>query len=79
MKNGATVLHAAASVGHVGIMTALMDKGMSPQETDDQGDTPLHWIPRNGTAASVRVLLDRGAEVNATNKVCRFLNQLTGV
>ena len=33
-----------------------------------QGDTPLHWIPRSGTAAAVRLLIDRGADVNSTNK-----------
>ena len=68
-QGGATVLHAAASVGHVGIMGILMDKGLSPKDTDKEGDTPLHWIPGNGTAASVRILLDRGADINAQNKV----------
>ena len=107
LQGGATVLHAAASVGHVGIMEILMDKGLSPRAVDmvsnsnmscqlyawllwktsffkiglwytififnivtvQQGDTPLHWIPGNGTVAAVRVLLDRGADVNAQNKV----------
>lgn len=32
-------------------------------------DTPLHWIPSTGSAAAVRLLLDRGADVNAQNSV----------
>jgi ankyrin repeat protein len=33
-KGGATILHAAASSGHVGIMEALLDRGLSPTATD---------------------------------------------
>ena len=67
--NQATVLHAAASGGHVGIMLALLTRGLSAGDVDRMGDTPLHWIPSTGTAASVRLLLDRGADVNAENNV----------
>lgn len=66
---GATLLHAAASAGHVGIMQVLLDRGLNPNETDSMGDTPLHWIPSNGSAAAVRLLLDRGADMNAQNSM----------
>ena len=58
--NQATVLHAAASGGHVGIMLALLSRGLSASDRDRMGDTPLHWIPGSGTAASVRLLEVRG-------------------
>jgi ankyrin repeat protein len=38
-----------------------------------QGDTPLHWIPSNGSAASVKLLLDRGADLNAENSVGKLI------
>ena len=66
---GATLLHAAASGGHVSIMRSLLDRGLSVSDVDKIGDTPLHWIPGHGSAASVRLLLDRGADVNAENSV----------
>jgi len=65
-------LHAAASGGHVSIMRSLLDRGLSVSDVDKIGDTPLHWIPGHGSAASVRLLLDRGADVNAENSVRRF-------
>lgn len=34
MQSGGTVLHAAASSGHIGIITALLDKGLSHADTD---------------------------------------------
>eukprot|EP01032_Pedospumella_encystans_P019095 gene19095-21720_t len=66
---GATLLHAAASGGHVSIMRSLLDRGLSVSDVDKIGDTPLHWIPGHGSAASVRLLLDRGADVNAENSL----------
>jgi ankyrin repeat protein len=34
-KEGSSALHAAASGGHVGIMTALLDRGLDATDTND--------------------------------------------
>jgi ankyrin repeat protein len=39
------------------------------QESDSQGNTLLHWGVLNGQRECVRMLLDRGAHVNAKNKM----------
>jgi hypothetical protein len=31
--------------------------------------TPLHWLPTNCSAAAVRILVDRGAEINVIDNV----------
>jgi ankyrin repeat protein len=70
LQSGATLLHAAASSGHIAIMEGLIERGLSVHSQDRLGDTPLHWIPRSGSAASVKLLLDRGSDPNAVNSVC---------
>ena len=38
---------------------------MFPQD----GDTPLHWAARRGKEDVVKVLVEKGADVNAVNSV----------
>jgi ankyrin repeat protein len=48
MQSGGTVLHAAASSGHIGIITALLDKGLSHADTDAvRGKPPAFSVHRN--------------------------------
>jgi ankyrin repeat protein len=44
---------------------ALLDKGVSPNVKSHLGWTALHWAAYHGNAKLVRLLLDRGADVNA--------------
>ncbi|CAE6380139.1 unnamed protein product [Rhizoctonia solani] len=61
---GYTPMHAAASYGHIPILTYLISKGGDVNITDEEGDTPLY------TAESVPVaqfLVEHGALVDVTN------------
>lgn len=52
---------------------------------DEQGNTPLHWAVYQGSEAVVRLLLDRGADLEAKNCIgwtalhCTFSQQNKGV
>jgi len=52
-------------------VTALLDGGMDPGFTSPDfspsGDTPLHWAASFGHLPLVRLLVGRGARLNATN------------
>lgn len=43
MQGGGTVLHAAVSAGHAGIIEALLDRGMSLAATDDVSMPLREW------------------------------------
>ncbi|MHB9147127.1 MAG: ankyrin repeat domain-containing protein [Candidatus Amoebophilus sp.] len=49
-------------IGNIGLM------GGGNINTKDQGDWPLHRAAENGKLKATKLLLDRGAEVNAKNK-----------
>src|SRR5580765_2431281 len=54
--------------GDVSKLHAALDQGASANARDAQGNTPLMLAAIHGGVESLRLLLDRGAEVNATNK-----------
>jgi ankyrin repeat protein len=39
----------------------------SVSATDSQGDTPLHWAAAEGRFETAKFLIEKGADVNATN------------
>lgn len=50
------------------VVTILLDTGKAYQHIRDQaGNTPLHWAAALNDTRTLRVLLDRGAVVNAKN------------
>lgn len=60
---GSTPLHHAAGFGTLETLRGLLDAGADVKATNERASTPLHWaIP---DAAKVRLLLSRGAPVNA--------------
>lgn len=63
---GATALHHAAAAGDLGCLTALIDGGADLDRRDHQhASSPVLWARELGHPDAVRLLLDRGARVNA--------------
>src|SRR5688500_11310646 len=54
--------------GEVRKLQSALEKGASPRARDAAGNTPLMLAAAYGDSASLRLLLDRGADVNAANK-----------
>ncbi|XP_056388932.1 CARD- and ANK-domain containing inflammasome adapter protein-like [Hyla sarda] len=65
---GETLLHVAASHGHVPIVEFLLSKGAKVDMKDKKGRTPLHRAAENGHLEAVRVLLRAGANMYALDK-----------
>lgn len=76
--DGNMLLHHAARIGHVKLMTILLDAGADVNCQigacaqvnceDHEGETPLHVAGRTGSSEVIKLLLDRGAHVNALDK-----------
>ena len=60
-------LHYAATRGHAGTISSLLERGVSPAAQDERGLTPLHWAAANGKAECVALLLRAGAPVAAAD------------
>ncbi len=60
---GSTLLHHAAAFGTIDTMTYLLEIGADLTAKNRRGSTPLHWAIHDD--AKVRLLLGRGAGVNA--------------
>ncbi len=64
-KWGRTALHWAAESGDHAIAARLLDYGADHRACEtSRGHTPFHYAVRNGHTETVKLLLDRGAEVN---------------
>jgi ankyrin repeat protein len=61
-RNGNTALMMAAFKGNVGAVQKLLAKGA---KVNRQGWTPLHYAAAGGHGEIVRLLLERGAEIDA--------------
>lgn len=49
-------------------MIDLLDQGARVNDTDDQGETSLHYAARYARADEAKLLCDRGADPNAKDK-----------
>ncbi|KAJ6010751.1 hypothetical protein N7451_002163 [Penicillium sp. IBT 35674x] len=57
----------AADKGQLGVVTALLEKGIDPNTIDEVGDTALHKAAKKGRWDIARLLLERGASPLSRN------------
>jgi ankyrin repeat protein len=62
--NNVGLLSEAAARGDLPRMKALLDAGADANERTADGTTPLHFAVRQIQAGAVRLLIERGAEIN---------------
>jgi hypothetical protein len=60
-----TPIHAAARVGHVDVISLLLEHGADMDGRGDDGMTPLHLALSCGRVEAAQFLLERGADINA--------------
>jgi ankyrin repeat protein len=64
-RYGVTPLYLASVNGSAGMIGRLLDAGVDPNTTDPGGETALMTAARTGATAPLRLLLARGAAVDA--------------
>ena len=65
---GCTALHRAACANEVGAVELLLDAGADVNAVDNDAQTPLHVAAHFGSSDTSRVLLQRGASVDAAGR-----------
>jgi len=63
-----TPLHAAAQSGDAVELRRLIASGMNIESRDPNGETALHFAAWHGKMACVSILVEAGADVNATSR-----------
>jgi ankyrin repeat protein len=67
------------AISNIGCLLKLMkERGVSLETSDENGWTALHWAIFDGDGNAVRLLLEYGANVKATNRCGRQPLHLTG-
>ncbi len=62
--SGDQLLPVAAARGHVDVLRTLLDRGFNVNLGDETAFTPLEAAATNGAMRSLRILMERGAEVS---------------
>ena len=62
-------IHVVARNGYLAGVQAYLDAGVDINARDENGSTPLHWAALEGHKDIVELLINRGAEVNATSEI----------
>ncbi|MDG4904561.1 MULTISPECIES: ankyrin repeat domain-containing protein [unclassified Mesorhizobium] len=65
----AAAIHDAAMKGDIGAITAALDAGAGVDESDGKA-TPLYLAVKGGHFAAAKMLIERGADVNAAPTPC---------
>jgi ankyrin repeat protein len=66
-----STLHVASASGSDALVEMLVNFGADPNVVDCDGDTPLHWACANDYPDVVRMLLQKGANVEVANDVMK--------
>jgi len=66
MKNGATLLHAAAEGGNIDVVKFYLSQGLDLNTTDESGRTPLMYacVNPNSSLELIKFLVSRGAKTD---------------
>jgi len=67
----------AARTGNIEAVKQHIAAGADVELKDDDGMTPLHHAARAAQSAIVKLLVDKGANVNAIDNVSRFTLSLS--
>lgn len=66
---GLTAVHAAAFKGHKDVVMVLSElTGLDLECEDEEGHVPLHMAVESGDVGTVKVLVEKGVNINAVNK-----------
>ncbi len=66
--SGLTLLHMAAYAGNKRLATSFSELDLDINAKTTDGDTPLHFAARSGSAQTIQALLAAGAKRDAVNK-----------
>lgn len=66
-RTGDTVLHVAAKLGDVELISFFMGYGVDTDPLNQQGETPLHLAAEGSDLPAVRLLVELGANLNVTS------------
>ena len=70
-SKGTTALHIACHVGHLRVITLLLERGANINSTNIDGYLPLHYAASRGHQDIVKYLISKGANVNAQDWLMR--------
>ena len=72
--SGYTLLHVAARRGNINVIAWPIELGVDINAADQRGRQPLHEAikdPKDGTVASIKLLLETGANIHAKHDISR--------
>ncbi|KAH6720716.1 ankyrin repeat-containing domain protein [Leptodontidium sp. MPI-SDFR-AT-0119] len=67
-SRGLGIVHVASRANLITVVQHLLDEGISIEEEDDYGFTPLHHASQNGNLDLATMLLDQNANIEAKNR-----------
>ena len=66
-EEGWSLLHHAAALGQVEVISLLHEKGCHVDMLDNEGRTPLHYAATNGDIETIRLLIAMDSNVNSVD------------
>jgi len=76
-QSGLTPLHVASFMGHLDIVSFLLQRGCDPNATTMRGETSLHLAARGNQTDVMKLLIRSGAIVDARARVAHLPNLIT--